>query len=203
MATDRPKVCILGTGRSGSGYIAAVLSEAGVACGHEAWWNPLGDRAEGLAADSSWCALPEVLDDPMVTCFLQVRHPLKVVASLVASPDWGPYLGPRAALGFASQGDPVRAAMALYVGWNRVCLSRSLSWWRVEDLTGYELRGVAGRLGIGLPMEAGEAAISVTPTNFNAHGGDLTLTWADLPAGPERAALWTCAERFGYDPEEP
>ena len=54
-----PKVAVVGTGRHGSGFVAAVLCAADVACGHEAWWNPIDTHAVDLDADSSFCAVPD------------------------------------------------------------------------------------------------------------------------------------------------
>lgn len=196
-----PTACILGTGRSGSGYVAAVLRAAGVPCGHEEWWGPDAPCPAGLVADSSWCALPAMLHRPVPHVFLQVRDPLKVVASLVASPDWGPYVPYRAAVGFASQGDPVKAAMALYVGWNALCESVAGRWWRVEDIKASDLLAVTGPH-TRLSQREAVGALTSVPCDFNHHDGDLTLGWDDLPQGPEFDALRLSAHHYGYI-EEP
>ena len=88
-----PKVAVVGTGRHGSGFVAAVLCAADVACGHEAWWNPIDTHAVDLDADSSFCAVPDLLGRRYGPQVIHVhRHPLHTIASLVAVPDWGPYL---------------------------------------------------------------------------------------------------------------
>jgi hypothetical protein len=59
---DIEPIPIVGTGRSGTGHIAALLTAAGVPCGHEQYWHvgpvPRGDT--GLHYDASWLALRDV-----------------------------------------------------------------------------------------------------------------------------------------------
>jgi hypothetical protein len=81
----RPFV-VTGCARSGTTYMAALLSGLGLRIGHEVVFGPRTrsfDGWRGLNGDSSWLAAPFLadLDDALV--FHQVRHPLKVVRSLV------------------------------------------------------------------------------------------------------------------------
>ena len=81
----RPFV-VTGCARSGTAYTAAVLSGLGLRCGHEVVFGPRTrgfDGWHGQHGDSSWLAAPflDQLGDALV--FHQVRHPLKVVRSLV------------------------------------------------------------------------------------------------------------------------
>ncbi len=128
-----PKAVIVGTGRSGTGFIAAMLNDLGVRCGHEGWWNPLGQRESGLLVDSSWCAVPHLasFDGPV---FHVVRHPLDVVSSLTLSPDWGPYADLR---GVPDGYDSLRGAMWTVATWGRMCDDYdgfpSFGPYRVED----------------------------------------------------------------------
>lgn len=83
--TLRPFV-VTGCARSGTTYMAAVLSGLGLRVGHEVVFGPRV-RAftgwHGQHGDSSWLAAPflDQIDDALV--FHQIRHPLKVVRSLV------------------------------------------------------------------------------------------------------------------------
>lgn len=80
------KLVITGTGRSGTGWCAAVLNSAGIFTGHERVFGPKQtvpysfiDWA-GYHADASWLAVPRL---PLmnVRAALVVRNPLDVVAS--------------------------------------------------------------------------------------------------------------------------
>lgn len=105
------KFVVAGTGRSGTAYIARLLTAAGVPTGHERWftWVPgIGDRQtidrtgcgrgkawpsrlkeeirrrrQPIMGDASWLAVPR-LDRFDGRVFLQVRDPLAVIASYVA-----------------------------------------------------------------------------------------------------------------------
>jgi hypothetical protein len=109
----RLRYLVTGTGRSGTVYLANLLTSASIPCGHEAIFTPGGlpearARLEGrtpinvsdislascgdwlpstaeLAAESSYMAAP-FLDDPLLagTCIIHVvRHPLQVISSFV------------------------------------------------------------------------------------------------------------------------
>lgn len=75
---------VTGCGRSGTGYMAKVMSEIGYACGHERVFN-IYERppfaARELKGDASWLAAPFVqhLDGTLV--LHQVRHPVEVIRS--------------------------------------------------------------------------------------------------------------------------
>lgn len=81
------KIVVTGTGRSGTGWCAAVLNSAGIFSGHENVFTP--KVAQPLAfidwcgyhADCSWLAVPRL---PLfnVRSALVVRNPLDVVASM-------------------------------------------------------------------------------------------------------------------------
>lgn len=87
MATPdlRPFV-VTGCARSGTTYLAVLLSGLGLRVGHEVLFGPRTRGFEGWQGqhgDSSWLAAPFLgeLGDALV--LHQVRHPLKVVRSLV------------------------------------------------------------------------------------------------------------------------
>lgn len=81
------KLLIVGTGRSGTGYISAALNWTGVRCGHESVYDHevAADKADprwdGYDAEASWLATPYVTshDGPYVW---QLRHPADVIDSL-------------------------------------------------------------------------------------------------------------------------
>lgn len=81
------KLVVTGTGRSGTGWAAAVLNSAGVFTGHERVFTPRtvdpGTHIDWCEyhADASWLAVPRL---PLmnVRAALIVRNPLDVVASM-------------------------------------------------------------------------------------------------------------------------
>lgn len=81
----RPFV-VTGCARSGTTYMSAVVSGLGLRFGHEVVFGPRTRAFEGWQGqhgDSSWLAAPfldQIGDAPV---FHQIRHPLKVVRSLV------------------------------------------------------------------------------------------------------------------------
>jgi hypothetical protein len=170
-------------GRSGSGYISAVLNAAGVRCGHESWWNPLDEHQAGLDADSSWCALPDVLhgafDGPIV---MQVRHPLLTIASLTQSPDHGHYIGCRERLMGPLPEDPLRAATLTWLQWTIIGEGVATDSWRVEDVDADLVARLARLAGHPVTDAAAAAAVAFTSTKTNDHATILRLTWDDLPA---------------------
>lgn len=135
-----PKVAVVGTGRHGSGFVAAVLCAADVACGHEAWWNPIDTHAVDLAVDSSFCAVPDLLGRRYGPAVVHVhRHPLLVIASLVAVADWGPYMTVRDRLvPRHARSVPLVDYMAeTWVRWTVATLHLDVeATWALDDITG-------------------------------------------------------------------
>lgn len=84
-----PPFVVTGVGRSGTGYMAALLSSIGFRCGHERVFTPFLDRAPTrgtFSSDSSWLAGPFVRQLPAGTVVLhQVRDPLAVVRSMLGT----------------------------------------------------------------------------------------------------------------------
>lgn len=85
---DNLEFVIVGTGRSGSGYVAQLLSALGIPTGHEGVFNPRPQRRDDLKGDCSWQALP-YLQDFEGKVLLHTRHPAKFIRSMVtASPQF-------------------------------------------------------------------------------------------------------------------
>lgn len=83
-----PLFVVTGCARSGTLFTARALSALGHACGHEALFTPESDGVPDFGparGDVSWLAVPFLADLPAGTVVVhQVRHPLRVVRSLVA-----------------------------------------------------------------------------------------------------------------------
>jgi len=86
-ATLPPRGAVIGTGRSGTGYMAAVLKAAGLDAGHESYWHAhRGPRGSELDIDVSWLALPDIEAGRWSGPVLHVvRHPVDTVRSFLGT----------------------------------------------------------------------------------------------------------------------
>jgi hypothetical protein len=85
-APDLQPFVVTGCARSGTTYIAAVLSGLGLRCGHEVVFGPRSRSFAGFGdqhGDCSWLAAPFLSETAGAIVFHQVRHPVKVVRSLL------------------------------------------------------------------------------------------------------------------------
>ena len=127
------KIAVTGTGRSGTNFFAAVLSELGKDVKHEAM------GADGIA---SWCIVPNVKDavygpggDCISNDFVvghQVRNPLKTIGSLTTfnKSSWR-YITEN------SRSLPrkiMHRAMVHWLDWNQRAGDMSSHTWKLEDL---------------------------------------------------------------------
>ncbi len=190
-----PRFVITGTGRSGSTYIARLLTEAGVKCHHERVFSRAGYRpCFDVRGESSWFAAPCLAEYEGIVLH-QVREPLATVASLASRPMWG--------FGVVGQnievtGDPLLDAVRFYVHWNQLCEARADYRYRLEDID-TEIVNVCAFVA----PDRVDAAVSVAsslsrrvnarPLSYEVSGFD------DLPEGRDTEALCVQAERYGYE----
>lgn len=84
----RRRFVVVGSGRSGTGFIAAILQAAGVHCGHEKVYTlrALMQRRKPdwsqYEADVSWAAVPYLIHSRL-NAVLVTRHPLSVTHSMM------------------------------------------------------------------------------------------------------------------------
>src|SRR6266536_2441135 len=83
---------ITGTPRSGTSYIARILSYLGIECGHELVFNPWNFRYQEMRSngklwgESSWMAVPFLENIPSTTkVFHIVRNPIKTINSIIGT----------------------------------------------------------------------------------------------------------------------
>lgn len=190
-----PRFAVVGTGGSGTGFMAALLRACGVRCGHEQWWTPIGRRrVAGLAGDSSWLAVPDIEAGAWSGPVVHVtRDPVATVRNLVGGGVFSPAGHPRF-VEFACAHEPgltgvppVEAAVEWWVRWNGRCAM-------VADLT-VRIEDVPARLAdiarvIGHRLHPGRAA-TVRPGVNHRRGGDVAS-----------AEVWRLlagrAGRYGY-----
>ncbi len=193
-----PRFVIVGSGRSGSGYISRVLTAAGIPCGHESWWNPYGRRQRGLLGDSSWCALAQIdWIKYSGQVFHQVRHPLDVISSYVHRHTFtGPFAKIKLPLLVEDPGgDPLRYACRVWLDLNRRSAELTTNYWRLEDIDCRLLQNIGVAVGT-VPRNV-ESAIRSVSKSYNSHSTPRRLGWQDLPRDliDEIKAL---AQEFGY-----
>lgn len=197
------RAVIVGTGRSGSKYIAKVLSACGVPCGHEQVWG-FGEYKAGLVVDSSWLAVAS-LPLPLIV-WHQVRNPEAQIRSRVLNPPTNAsrYLNVRDAWLPDLPRDRAVAAARWYVMWNLACERHAARRWRVEDVDAELVAKLGSELG--LTMHETDAPLHLDPTravevrtNVNRHT-DPAREWSldDLPKGADRDAVLWMGERYGY-----
>jgi hypothetical protein len=197
-----PAFVVVGTGRCGTTFVAQLLSEAGVPCGHEKVFRRRAlTPSFSLAGDCSYLAVPHLASFPGTVIHV-VREPLAVIRSLVGtrfferSPTDG-YLAPVAAH-MALSGDPVRDAMRYYVLWNRMCEryahTRPLPIERLDE-------HLDTLFGLTAPecAAAGAALMRAIPPTVNSRPRAM-LSYDDLPAGSTRDEVLEMRDRYGYSP---
>jgi len=123
---------VTGTPRSGTKYLARVLSSCGIDCGHEKRFNPWeavwseprrDDRPFG---DSSWLVVPFLDQLPATTKLLHVvREPLKAINSIIGTghfewaSDYTWFLLKHAGLTYSTDPEQVKVnAQRFWVTWN-------------------------------------------------------------------------------------
>lgn len=149
--TGAPRAVIIGTGRSGTGYMSRLITEATghTTCGHEAWFRELGEREPGFDVDSSWLALPAIEGGTWAGPVVHVvRHPVACVASLLRTEFFGAHvMTPYPAFALAhcpaaaealTAGGPVAAAVEFWANWNARCAAVAGLTVRLEDVSDFE-----------------------------------------------------------------
>ena len=199
-----PTFVIVGSGRSGTRFIARVLTAGGIRTGHEGWWTPTGRRQVRLHGDASWCAAFE-LNAYAGRVFHQIREPLATMRSLAAL-DVSPHQ--RDSPWYASRtrhvtftGDPVVDALSTADRW-LVQSERVAEWtWRLEDVDADLVAEIGRRLGRRVNRGRVEAALSSADRNrkLDRIREVYTFGWDDLPDGHAKDRVRRIAERYRYE----
>lgn len=199
---------VTGTGRSGTGYAAALFTAAGLKCGHERWFHCLPGYTGGqrppswkdvaralkveihrrqldLRGDASWLAVP-YLGDFGGQVFLQLRHPVRVVDSLAS---WQFFSDPdgrhRPYLRFASNhfevsGDDILDAMRWWIAWNRYAEPHADVIYHLETMQPIMLARMLDRLGATRPYTRASAAYDLVPSRGVNGAHHLGYSLAEL-----------------------
>ena len=197
---------ITGCGRSGTKYLATLLTAAGMPAGHEKAHNHQrrGEWMPGQLVDSSWMAatMLDAVDVPVVAL---VRHPLRVVKSLVEIGFFGSYgaanpthqplrLAAPHVYGYQAEHD---RALAMWLTLTRAALSRAEMLIRLEHMSTALLGRLLAWCG-GNPHRAEHAIATVGVVNRHersrarvgaAHTGGWDIHDPEL-AAPAQSLAW-------------
>lgn len=183
MALPRPlSLCVTGTPRSGTGYIARVLGAAGIDARHNGLFTEDGITEIAPHAEVSWMAMPHLapLRRTGTTIGLVFRHPLAVVSSILGSRF---FLDESAQRDYAYDhllcllsGDPFEEACDLYSGWNRRCLTEAHFTFDVEYPSFDRLASA-----VNAPLSSVAAAVASVSQTVN-HGPRADVADLELPS---------------------
>ena len=213
-----PRAVIIGTGRSGTGYMSRLITEATghATCGHEGWFAALGDRTPGLDIDSSWLALPSIEAGTWAGPVVHVvRNPVACVASLLRTEFFGMHSGtpyPQFAMAHCKAAadalaiSPVDAAVEFWANWNARCAGAAHLTVRLEDVSDFEggedsigaatLELIGVTLGVTFTWQVADAIPRTVNTRAHPSGNN------DLALAVDEAYVWdrlgTRAAAFGY-----
>jgi tetratricopeptide (TPR) repeat protein len=213
------RVLFVGCGRSGTGYLSKVLSQAGIPCGHEKVFGPFTRTVEWgeYVADSSWLAVPWLATlDTDVSIVHVSRDPLLCSRSWAGVGTFAdephPYHGPyRDVIQGFSPGIlalPHRLAriIAYWTVWNEWTADYSDSHLEIEKADSATLAAILDRAEVPFSRKALDRAVEQTPKNVNTRIKEDALFYEDMKAVTP-PALWErfviMANRLGYDvPDE-
>lgn len=208
---------VTGASRSGTTYVAELLTAAGLRCGHETVWQwdnhyrPIASRSDDFDGDSSYIPAPAAprLAARLVIVHL-VRPPLDVIRSIVGiarhHPVWRPWITDNAAPNpwirfvdhhagvLAYPPGPQRAA-AYWLRWNELVEPWAQLRWPLAAIDTDNIARLAELAS--LPIEVGAAARAAagTPRDLHHRERDETVTLADL--GPFEDPIVDLSGRYG------
>lgn len=204
---------ITGSGRNGTGYIAALFNELDVPVGHEEVFHenillngdPINWR--GWRGDASWMAAFKLEEIKLMRAKIVhlMRDPLKTVASyakVISNPTWHSYDNPFYTILEPLLGNDPNNLIneAANIVWNlhkRIPKYADITV-RVEDLTDPEkLFDFLGQLGMRRDRTAIERAYSQVSETFNTIEPD-PISWNDITDEQIRVRLQGLAESHGY-----
>lgn len=205
-----PRLCILSTGRAGSRYIAELLTQAGLPCGHERYYGVTDARMGGMLAESSYLALPRVEKGHFSgTCVHQVRDPLAVISSFMNGQMEKNVNVSRAHFQQMNKRDgrrkrPMsRDEWLLYTvryvtDWNARCARLAKFTYRVEDVDAALIHHLGELAGLTLKPAVVAHALGEVSRTTNKHPQGPSYNWDDLPDDASTHALREHARRWGY-----
>lgn len=208
----RPPFFLVGPARSGTGYIAALLTSLDVPTGHEAMFGAYGFKARlELCGDSSWLAVP-FLDDIPSACpvLFQARNPIRIVQSnfeigfLQRGSKFDQFAAAVLGAKLPAGASPLESSILYVLAWMDAIRRRQdrLAYtYRLEAIGVETVLEICAQVGVSMDAGRVERALASLPRNVNdkAHKKTgRTLDWN--AASPElRRRLQDLAVALGYD----
>ena len=211
------KYVICGTGRSGTTYIADLLTKVGMPTLHEKHWAHVGCVATPSDVATQQWDHPDFLGEataqvapylplPGVKTWHQVRHPLDTIGSFIGPFQlWGQVHAQdhegkgcyHISHNFEETGNGLLDGIRFYVDWNLRCeTGNSYRRWRLEDVDENLLLSLGAEVGLDLSKTLVREALEEIETNVNTMGEHRR---PKLPDHPASEALRKMAKRYGYD----
>jgi len=203
------KYIVTGTGRCGTGYMSKLMTNAGIACGHERIFTPGGmkniparlKRYPWLSADASWMAVPFLGKFPEAVVIHATRHPIDVLSSYRSIHFFRHVLNPRSSSPYARFIREHLPDILLYQ--NEVT---AIAYWIVTWTRRIEQAcGKRGR--IVYPVEStladltrllGAKSITGISRTTNTRGRHKTLKQSDIVNPRVRAQFNALVQQYGY-----
>lgn len=207
------RLVIMSTGRSGSGWIAKVLTACGVPCGHESVFTVDGLKPPGsLLADSSWCAIGHLRDIPENCKIVHVvRNPLSVVRSfcggagtflLPGNPSPYSQLRRRLFRNLHSSNSQI-AAVQVWLWWNEVLGQNTRVRVVLEKIAPGNIQAIASLADVQVAHKDAAATLQTIPVTYNKHPSADRIQWSDIPDCWWKKQAELLATTYGYRCEAP
>lgn len=190
---------LTGASRSGTLWISQVFTAAGIPCGHEQVFGLRHPHPSRNLVESAWLAVPWLEDGWAVGC--QIRHPLRVVGSLLRTrsfsdestryADWVISLFPE-----IMADTEIERAANFWWTMTTEALKWADEWWLLEAPDPDAMSRLAAASGRDVPAGRFDEAIRLTPAvNRKPELGEAPkVGWAQVPS-----KIRVLARKVGYE----
>lgn len=212
------RILVTGCPRSGTGYLAALLTRLGVPCGHAAHLHPqalefgVPGWPAGLEAESSWYAAPYTDELPAGSVVVHlVREPASALRSLWRVRLFRARSVERAFLERHAPevlyGTPIQQTARAWLSWNQLAEGArdagALRYVRVrlESLDESALRWIGELSEREIEPMAARRALAEAPRDVQhtlSDPADGATDWSELRGSPLLAEIDELAARYGY-----
>ena len=209
LSAKKPAFIIIGTGRSGTKYVADYLTAAGHKCHHESFFTVdgpayrSGQDEHSEEGDASWLAVPYLPIDGIRVAH-QTRNPLDVIKSLLKIGFFHPehYERHRRFIDFAikyfeTSDTPLQSATRWYIEWNKKCMAITSNHYRVEDFHD-RTDDISRWLGFETPLPHLKISQKTNTKRVVVKPEEIDLL-NEIKKLPEYAELVEVSKKLGYD----
>lgn len=204
---DRPELVILSTGRAGSGYIAQVLTAAGIPASHEQYWSMYGTTINhrGLPGspgivESSWFSLPYVEQNLQYKLVHLVRNPMYTLSSLMnhRNMDIVDRFIQRHCTNWWPWDNVINNYARFIVEWNNRVELLTQYRLKLEDLDAWDIMKIGLYVGRTISRSQAQHALDGISKTYNKHHSGPMLDYGDIKNVDAATSLQQQAMRYGY-----